>query len=74
MYQLSIVESQIYMEKNDFQQALKIIHEGRATSQVDNRLLSGRNYLIEAAIHKELGDSDNELDYYRSTDRSHSKI
>lgn len=57
-YLLSFLESKLSIKNHDFHQALAQLEYGRAVYQVENKLLLGENYLLEAQIQDSIGNDE----------------
>ena len=53
-YLLSLIESEVYLDKADLDKALEVLEAGRLINIGDNKLLAGKDYLLEARIHHNL--------------------
>jgi signal transduction histidine kinase len=61
LYQLSIVEATIEIEKGESLRGIDVLRQGRSIYKEENQLNLGQNYLTEARAHKKLGNKEKEI-------------
>jgi len=58
IYLLSFLESKLAINQNKYSKALDYLQQGRAAYKVEQKLLLGENFLIEAQIQDSLGNTE----------------
>lgn len=61
IYLLSFIESKLAISQNRYSEALDYLQQGRSAYKVNQKLLLGENFLIEAQIQDSLGNTEAQL-------------
>ncbi len=60
LYLLSFIESKLEIAKENYPKALELLQNGRASFNNKEKLLLGENYILEAKLHRLMGNLESE--------------